>query len=229
MTEGRAFRKVEEVCGHAVHTRREYVFLICDCTDPPKGIKVLRSKDPVKMRNKLIDAAYRLHSALVRLRAGSRCEWCRLQKPGDIDHIVPRSHGRDDRIPNLRFLCSGRDGCHERRHKDPKFSRLMDMAKLEDMSPKMREMTERKRGQSQSGQSDSQTAGGLTVETSESTVVETPEDQTDSASQENAEESAAEMFGLTAPAIPDEVIPFPPPLEPGSAGTEAAPSDEGVE
>ena len=42
-----------------------------------------------------------------------RCAHCDGYKPLQLDHITPRSQGRDDRLENLRLLCLD---CHNRRH-----------------------------------------------------------------------------------------------------------------
>jgi len=56
-----------------------------------------------------------MHAALrrlVRLRAGRRCEYCRIHEDDEpyafhLDHIVPKKHGGDDRASNLAWSCHG--------------------------------------------------------------------------------------------------------------------------
>lgn len=62
-----------------------------------------------------MDAATR---ALVRARAGDRCEYCRLHEDDDppftfqIEHVVPKQHGGPDHPDNLALACP-----HCNRHK----------------------------------------------------------------------------------------------------------------
>jgi hypothetical protein len=46
----------------------------------------------------------------VRLRAGARCEYCRLHEDDEpytfhVEHIVPRKHGGSDSLSNLAWSC----------------------------------------------------------------------------------------------------------------------------
>lgn len=53
---------------------------------------------------------------------GSVCAQCGAKGPVDLDHIEPRSKGRDDRPENLQLLginC----GCHAKKHGVPQWSK----------------------------------------------------------------------------------------------------------
>lgn len=49
--------------------------------------------------------------AVVRDRAGNRCEYCRLSQidsplaPLQIEHVIPRKHGGTDEVANLALAC----------------------------------------------------------------------------------------------------------------------------
>lgn len=58
----------------------------------------------------------------VRLRARSRCEYCRLPMARvalqfETEHIIPKQHGGSDALGNLAFSC-----LHCNRHKGPNLS-----------------------------------------------------------------------------------------------------------
>lgn len=57
-------------------------------------------------------AGWRAVKAAVWLRAGGRCEVCRLRAAQDPDHVVRRSAGGKDTPGGTIALCRG---CHERR------------------------------------------------------------------------------------------------------------------
>ena len=57
-------------------------------------------------------AGWRAVKATIWLRAGGRCEVCRLRAAQDPDHAVRRSAGGEDTPRNVLALCRG---CHERR------------------------------------------------------------------------------------------------------------------
>lgn len=44
---------------------------------------------------------------------GGRCKFCTSTGPLQLDHIKPRSKGRDDRLENLQLLCAYH--CHNRK------------------------------------------------------------------------------------------------------------------
>lgn len=69
----------------------------------------------------LHEAIYRARGAEVNRRQEGKCCFCGKKMPRnsyEVDHIVSRAHGRDDRIPNLRTCCTGSFGCkgHRIRH-----------------------------------------------------------------------------------------------------------------
>ena len=67
---------------------------------------------------KLGQAIYEYHCQIVRERQEHRCLSCGGLFPLQVDHIVSRAQGRDDRVSNLRGLCAGPQSnrCHDRRH-----------------------------------------------------------------------------------------------------------------
>lgn len=66
----------------------------------------------------LLIVTYQVHSRLAMERDKWRCSMCGRIGKLEIDHIKARSKGRDDRVENLRSVCSGPGGCgfHQRRH-----------------------------------------------------------------------------------------------------------------
>jgi hypothetical protein len=60
---------------------------------------------------------------MVRDRAHSRCEYCRIHQEDEpfyrmhAEHIVPRQHGGSDDLKNLAFACH-----HDNEHKGPNLS-----------------------------------------------------------------------------------------------------------
>lgn len=68
---------------------------------------------PAAALSDLVEKVYRIRCEEVRRRAKWRCEKCQAIKPIQVHHIKLRSHGRDDRITNLRALCQG---CHSSEH-----------------------------------------------------------------------------------------------------------------
>ena len=48
-----------------------------------------------------------------------RCKECPAAGVLELDHIEPRSHGRNDRIENLQLLCHA---CHRRKTGEPQWS-----------------------------------------------------------------------------------------------------------
>lgn len=75
------------------------------------------SNEPEEALEMLVDKCYRKTCTLVRLEQGYRCFRCGRIVPLENDHIVPRSHGRNDRRENCRALCPR---CHEYRHGHPR-------------------------------------------------------------------------------------------------------------
>lgn len=57
---------------------------------------------------------YRWNCQIVLARDGYKCVLCSARTQLQIDHIKPRSKGRDDRPINMRTLCAAH---HEARHK----------------------------------------------------------------------------------------------------------------
>lgn len=74
---------------------------------------------PSEALKRLVEKVYKIHSEIVLKKQNYRCASCgaagmRLE----IDHIIQRSKGRDDRVTNLRGLCASFTGCrvHMRKH-----------------------------------------------------------------------------------------------------------------
>lgn len=61
---------------------------------------------------RLVEAVYRILSARQREKQKGRCANCGNVRPLEMDHIIPRSKGRDDR--QIRGLCTE---CHQIRHR----------------------------------------------------------------------------------------------------------------
>lgn len=74
-------------------------------TDADRKAENAFYSDPVYLRNK----------AVVKRRAGGRCEKCGHRHPTQCDHVIPHSRGGSHSAENLQMLCAG-DGtckCHE--------------------------------------------------------------------------------------------------------------------
>ena len=54
-----------------------------------------------------------------------KCIVCTSRGPLELDHIKPRSRGRDDRIENLQLACHP---CHRRKTGEPQWSRSPDQS-----------------------------------------------------------------------------------------------------
>ena len=61
----------------------------------------------------LVHQVYQIRSKEVFERQEWRCATCHGIKPLQIDHVIPRARGRDDRTSNLQGLCPA---CHEKKH-----------------------------------------------------------------------------------------------------------------
>lgn len=69
----------------------------------------------------LHEMVYHARGEEVYRRQEGKCAMCGRKMPAnayEIDHKIPRSRGRDDRIENLRAVCTGLNGCdlHRRKH-----------------------------------------------------------------------------------------------------------------
>lgn len=83
-------------------------------------VEVARASEmkPGETLRLLVEKVYKIHSKIVLEKQKYRCLLCGGRFPLDIDHIKPRSKGRDDRVENLRAICSAFYGCraHARKH-----------------------------------------------------------------------------------------------------------------
>lgn len=79
--------------------------------------RVGHKKDERKILKALVEDNYSRVRFLVARKQNFRCAECGRLGPLEADHIKPRSKGRDDRIENLRMVCSGTGcGAHRRKH-----------------------------------------------------------------------------------------------------------------
>lgn len=62
----------------------------------------------------LVEAVYRVRCERAMELAGWKCSQCGTTNNLQCHHKVFRSHGRDDRLSNLRVLCAER--CHAAEH-----------------------------------------------------------------------------------------------------------------
>jgi 5-methylcytosine-specific restriction endonuclease McrA len=115
--EERAIRRVVRETGHHPELRRieygRFVYrAVCCCGDRPVTVEAsdtCRFAALGRIRRRI----YELHRRLIFELAGGNCAECGEAGPLECDHIVPCSHGRNDRIENLRALCRR---CHGLRH-----------------------------------------------------------------------------------------------------------------
>lgn len=58
------------------------------------------------------DPVYRRNRQSARRRANGKCEKCGHRHPKlECDHIVPKSQGGGNDLPNLQMLCTGEGSC----------------------------------------------------------------------------------------------------------------------
>jgi 5-methylcytosine-specific restriction endonuclease McrA len=109
-------KQFERVTGHELETGEHSLSTVCDCKDEHIQIRVPTGlNDPIRV---LADKVYKHHSRIIMERQGYRCRECGNLGRLEIDHIVPRSKGRDDRLHNLRAVCASFTGCrvHQLKH-----------------------------------------------------------------------------------------------------------------
>jgi hypothetical protein len=82
------------------------------------GTIVVKGKTKEDSLTLLLNTIYQARSAWVMKKQRYRCAECGELNRLEIDHIIPRSKGRDDRLTNLRAICASFTGCraHERKH-----------------------------------------------------------------------------------------------------------------
>ena len=93
-------------------TARYTAETVCNCGTGPVVISVSAPTER-NVLEALLRGVLSEHGRIVMERAGWKCSACGRIAPLQADHIIPRSHGRDDRVTNLRALD---DPCHRRRH-----------------------------------------------------------------------------------------------------------------
>ena len=113
-----AIRAAERITGHTIIQTECTLNITCKCEGVARRFTRLRSKEPWKVVEALVVDVYRHHSRIVMARQDYRCAECEELGRLEIDHIVPRARGRDDRIENLRAVCAGMTGCqcHAKKH-----------------------------------------------------------------------------------------------------------------
>ena len=113
--------KFETISGHVARFLRDAAGMYvaeCECACG-KTLVTIRSQHchtESRALESLRDLVYSEHSFIVMNRDGWKCVFCGRSGGLQIDHIVSRAHGRDDRCSNLRSLCCGD---HEQRHREP--------------------------------------------------------------------------------------------------------------
>lgn len=82
--------------------------------DGPEKVCAVGGKTESEGLESLVRKVYLIHSEIVRKRQQYRCADCsKFPTPLQVHHKIFRSHGRDDRVSNLKALCPS---CHERAH-----------------------------------------------------------------------------------------------------------------
>ncbi len=86
---------------------------VCDCgTEPMHCLASYYTSEDHALKE-LVKVVLLEHRQIVLMRANFHCQECGRSLALEVDHIVSRAHGRDDRVANLRALC--RED-HARRH-----------------------------------------------------------------------------------------------------------------
>lgn len=108
-------RKAEEITGYTVIERvsatPEFRFAAVD----EQGMTVAEGfgRSEPEAIHRLVERVYRIHASAVALKQRNRCHECGRLKPLQAHHVKHRSKGRDDRMANIRMLCSD---CHHLQH-----------------------------------------------------------------------------------------------------------------
>ena len=92
--------------------RRYEARVTCDCGAVQVNLMVDGPSESAVLE-RLSGAVLYQHRYIALTLANWKCSNCGATTGLDVDHKVMRSHGRDDRIENLRALCAG---CHRQRH-----------------------------------------------------------------------------------------------------------------
>lgn len=110
--------KLEKITGHTPIIGRigneTWAAVVCTCQG--SHLCTGHARGEQKALRNLHNAVYDRHRAIVLDRDHWRCTECGEVKSLQVHHIKARSKGRDDRIENLRSVCCGGHGCHEREH-----------------------------------------------------------------------------------------------------------------
>jgi len=82
------------------------------------GTETVKARTADEALRILVDTIYKRRSAWIMKKQKYRCAECGELNALEIDHKIPRSKGRDDRIENLRAVCASFTGCriHEKKH-----------------------------------------------------------------------------------------------------------------
>jgi HNH endonuclease len=112
-------RKFERINGHEVEVAKQEggdmfeAYCVCDCDGgPPCGCMTIAATPELSLAM-LLTSVFKLHSRIVLKRAGWKCSNCSRVTGLAVHHVVFKSHGRNDRIENLRALCAA---CHSAEH-----------------------------------------------------------------------------------------------------------------
>lgn len=123
MTTDRLLRKFEVQTGHSAQIKTHdkiFAWCVCDCSGSPVTLRSSSTNAHWAVSD-LLRTTYNVHRHVVIYRAHGRCENCGSLSSLDIDHIISRAKGRDDRVSNLRALgissSLGGCGCHDLRHR----------------------------------------------------------------------------------------------------------------
>jgi hypothetical protein len=111
----------ERITGHEVRLSQVgssfNATCLCNCGKRASYLQACGPTESAALTS-LVNMVYRHHSRVVVEKQRWRCAECGAKGvPLEIDHIVPRSKGRDDRVSNLRALCAGNAGCQAHRIK----------------------------------------------------------------------------------------------------------------
>lgn len=107
----RACRKAETINGYrttveaAIAAGKRLYLATAWNEDGTPFLRVTALANPIASVNVLITKVYQRHCEEVRASQKHRCARCGELKPLECHHIKYKSHGRDDRKPNLQADC----------------------------------------------------------------------------------------------------------------------------
>lgn len=113
-------RRAERINGYSCRLITTKPFAVAAYDQAGREVARGSGKNEKEACRQLIEAVYRIHCKIVDQRQGYKCAECERIAPLEHDHITARGMGganRDDRISNLRALCTR---CHKERHGEGK-------------------------------------------------------------------------------------------------------------